>query len=313
MHINAPDLVVFKFLSTKINDKSILEYFEKSDFLPLIKVFGVDENTILEWQNGFLNAVTNLDQRTNKFIKQVYFPVDNGYHQLSLLAASGLCFKLKERIDYLNIQSPDTYAGRHFKKNNQMFNNEFGSVIEITYQRHGGDHPKNISGLNNKHQNIALLRSTMPELNKNYKFLPTFNFFSQTIRPKKYANSFNSLHKLLIVDVNNINIREGRDNIIHFVAEEIIEEVWTIRSAPSGWSNGERHNALPKYQKIVLDYARGESTIIEEIWIDEFIHEMARWFISTYKKILGNDALPFHDDEMRHVQNIMFKSKGDLQ
>lgn len=310
---NAASLDVYKFLNLRLSDGyTVLEHLERStDYIR--KVLTIKSQTYDETRDRLLliKSVSNA-QISSDLVKQVYFPVADKYHLLSILTASGLMFSLHEKVQNIKF-SEKAKDARKCRRENSHHQNGFDDLYNLAMIAYGGTKPQNISVLNSENGGKSYLFTCLPpEPNKDYKHLPTFNFFSQTIWPKKYSDSFLSLHKLLNLDVNNLHVRQGRDNIIEFVTNEIIEEVWLIRQTKAGWTASERFAALPKYQKIMLDEAMSEERTLDENLVDQFVYEMARWFINSYKKILGDEALPFHDDELRHIQKLIHNSKENL-
>ena len=99
MHINAVNLKVFKFVSLLYRQKPFLEYINKGNKLIFKQLFGVSEDKAKTWVKNFSAIINSQDTKTNQYVRQVYFPVKDKYHLLSLLNPSGLVFSLKERID----------------------------------------------------------------------------------------------------------------------------------------------------------------------------------------------------------------------
>jgi len=99
MHINAVNLKVFKFVSLLYRQKPLLEYIKNENKLIFKQLFGVSEDKARKWFKNFSAGINNQDTKTNQYVRQVYFPVEDKYHLLSLLNPSGLVFSLKERID----------------------------------------------------------------------------------------------------------------------------------------------------------------------------------------------------------------------
>lgn len=317
---SATNTIIFELyalLDKELDDGlKIISLFESDDdeLTKIIKSIGLDYQKV---KNVFLSVYfgDQNENSTHELIRQVYFPVQDDYHLLSIATPSMIMFEVKSRIDALDKWIDGKHI-RTFKSENVFYEDGFDEVFDITeigFSHNEFTKMGNVSYLNVKNKGIAyLLPSLPPELNRQYKSLPTFNFFAQTLWPKKYSDSFQALHKLLKADINNINIREWRDNIISFVANEIIDEVWLIRSMQGGWSDDERFGSLPKFQKVMLDSARDEERANDDKAVEDFIHEMARWFMGAYKKVLGNQALPFHDDELLHIKKIMNNSKDDV-
>jgi len=306
LHINAADLQVFKFLELKIDSRTILQIFQDerapskiADFfnLPIKKV----EN----WKKLFLAVTENDDYRTDRLIKQVYFPIGNSsYHQLSILTPSPIVFQIKNKLDYINSNSKRAYTGKLCKKDN-IEHDGYESIFDITVQRHGGEHPKNISGLNNKYQNVYLLASVPPNLKPEKTKLPTWDFFRNCLWAKQFNESFEALHKLLIADVNNSGIRQGRDKILLHIYDRIVGKIWQIRSHDSGWSERERFKRLPKYQKVVLDNHWEKERQEKKEFLEEFTGTIGRWIINAYKDAVGKKAFLLNDDEIKHVKKLI--------
>lgn len=300
MHINATDLQLFKFINFSINGVSILELFTQNKLEIIEDYFGVSQKVSASWQKQIIPVLDNEDHRTNKGISQVYFPVDDGYHQLSLLSASPLMFTIKERIDQINSYSNATYTGK-IAKNKRLVHDGYSTIANMTVQRHGGDHPKNISGLNNKHQNVYLLPSLPPTLKGNDK-LPTYDFFENIIWPKRYLFYFNKFQKQLLDNRNNFIIRNNRDNAINEILMLIVQEVWKLREEPQGWSERERFDNLPDYQKSVLDSKLASEC--NENDIQAFTQRCADWIISSYATLFADDAIPLGQDVFNHILKL---------
>ena len=130
--------------------------------------------------------------------------------------------------------------------------------------------------------------------------------------PNQFRDSFISLHRLLKADVNTVHIREGRDNILNSIIDQLVERVWQARAHPGGWSATERCDRLPKWQKTLLDQAHEIDRENSEEWFEEFRSDGSRWIIEAYKKVLGKPALALLDDEIKHVKNLFLEARGGL-
>ena len=300
MHVNATDLQVFKFINFSINGLSLLDLFTQDKLEIIEDYFGVSEDVSTSWQKQFIPVLENEDRRTNKGISQVYFPVDDGYHQLSLLTASPIMFAIKERVDQINNHSNATYTGKTSKFKG-IAHDGYSTIANLTVQRHGGDHPKNISALNNKHQNVYLLPSLPPTLKGNDK-LPTYDFFENIIWPKKYLFYFNKFQKQLLDNRNNFIIRNNRDDALNEILVSIVQEVWKLRQEPHGWSERERFDSLPEYQKSILDGKLAKERNDKDIEV--FTNKCAEWIISSYETLFGADAFTLGQDEFNHILKL---------
>lgn len=307
MHINATILSLYKFLALKIKGSTVLEHFECRENTILEDYFKVDKEVVQQWRDSFLCCTQNEDYRTSALIKQVYFPANGNYHQLSILFPSSLVFTLKKRIDEMNSRSGSAYLGKskEFKKNNKYLEKGFDSILDLTLQRHGGTKPRNISALNNKYQNVYLLPCMPPALQKRKIRLPRYNFFENSLWTGNFKESFDALHKLLAVGYNNINIREGRDNIITFIVDQVIDVMWSIRQHKPGWSRSDHYSNLSAHQKIWLDNINNEERESEDEWLHKIVEEFSRWLVFAYKKPHGKQAVSLGDKELLHIKGLI--------
>ena len=315
MHMDATILSLYKFFTIKINGMTVLEHFECRESSVLEGYFKVDKKMVQQWQERFLCCIQNEDYRTSSLLKQVYFPANGNYHQLSILFPSSLVFTLKERVDEINSRSISAYFGKskEFKKDNKYVEKGFDSILDLTLQRHGGTKPRNISALNNKYQNVYLLPCMPPALQKRKTRLPGYNFFKNSLWTGNFKESFDALHKLLAVGYNNINIREGRDNIIMFIIDQVVDVMWSIRRHESGWSRSDHYSNLPAHQKIWLDNFKVEERESSDEWLNKIVDEFSRWIVFAYKKSLGKQAASLGDDELLHIKGLIKENKEALR
>ena len=312
MHIDAKYLKVFKFISLEYMQKPLMEYIKNENTLIFKQLFGVSDDKAKTWVKNFSTCINNQSTKTNQFVRQVYFPVEDKYHLLSLLAPSGLVFSLKERIDTINDRSPAAYLGKKLKKNNEYSESGYSTIPNLTMTRHGGEHPKNISGLNNKYQSYYLLHSAPPTLQKRDIRFPKQNFFRESFRFYEYREVFDALHKLFKTDYNNKRIREGRDYRLQDLMDRIINKMWAVRavSKEQFWPE---HSKLKPHQKIWLCEEYQQTREEENDWIEKLCKEISSWIIRTYEKLLGKQACKLGESERLHIYGIVTQNKEALR
>lgn len=312
IHINATKLKVFKFLSLKYQGVSLLDHISNNKNTIFQELFCVSEEKEMEWARLFSVCIENQDYRTDRLIKQTYFPIDAGYHLLSLLQPSGLVFALKEKIDLLNGRSPNAYLGNKYKKDNLFFDKGFSTVSNLTVTKHGGDHPKNISGLNNKYQNYYLLSSLPPSIEKRDIHFPKSDFFIESFKKYDYADTFKALHKLFQADYNNINIRNARDRYLQDIMDSLIEKMWAVRSISKEQFHKES-SSLSSHQIIWL-YSEYEKERVEsEQWLDKVVDDISRWISRSYEKVLAKQAITLGEEERLLFVNVVEQNREFLK
>jgi len=310
---NAAALDVHKFLSLVLSDgQTVLSHLEQGT--PLIKQQFNIPTAFQELRQGLLSIKSGDAEivKTSEKIKQVYFPVDDGYHLLSLLTPSGLMFKLKERINTLRFSEAAKQA-RNDRRNQIHHQQGFDELYNLTVIGFGGTKPQNISVLNNQNGGTAyLLPSLPPALELRVAQAPKTNFFLQSLYLKDYQDKFKALHKLFLDMVpNNIDVRDGRDYWILQIVEQVMEKVWAIRELPGGWSEA---TALPPAQKIWLDAANAQRRDSEDEWLDKIIAAMVSWLGIAYKKTIGEPkAIPIGDPESRAFRQLLTEHREVLQ
>ena len=310
---NAAALDVHKFLSLTLSDgQTVLAHLEQDT--PLIEQQFNIPTSFQELRQGLLSIKSGATEtvKTSEKIKQVYFPVDDDYHLLSLLTPSGLMFKLKKRINVLRFSEAAKQA-RNDRRNQIHHEQGFDELYHLTVIGFGGTKPQNISVLNNQNGGTAyLLASLPPTLELRTTQAPKTNFFAQSLYLKDYQDKFKALHKLFGDTVpNNIDVREGRDYWILQIVEQLMEKVWAIRELPGGWSEV---TALPPVQKIWLDAANSEKRDSEDDWLDEIIVAVVSWLGIAYKKAVGEQkAIPIGDPESRAFRQLLTEHREVLR
>jgi len=314
---NAAALDVFKFLSLVLTDgQTVLAHLEQESET-IKSQFDLPSAPFIELQQNLLAIKqASTAAKTSDKVKQIYFPVAEGYHLLSILTPSGLMFKLKERINTLRFSDAAKLAREH-RRNQQHHEQGFDELYNLTVIGFGGTKPQNISVLNNQNGGTAYLLSSMPpSLKPRGLQTPKTDFFNNSLYYKNYQDSFKSLHKLLQTDYNNINIREGRDNLLHFIIkqamdEDVTEKLWQLRQQEAGWST---KTNLSMAQKIWLDNAHSEQRDNDDAWLDEIIGDFARWIVFAYQKTVGKEqAVSLGDIELAHFKQLLTGYQEDLR
>ena len=284
---NAAAMDVFKFLSVNLNNgQTVLDAFEKQDedLKQFIQRSSLDFDVL---RVAFLVIKDNdTSVKTDHLVKQVYFPIgEKNYHLLSLLTPSGLITKLKQSIDAIRF-SEATKLAKDRRKKNELDEVGYADIYDLTVTAYGGTQPQNVSVLNSQNAGRAyLLSSAPPQFEKRTIRLPKTDFFAQCLYRKNFQDSFLQLHKLMQLDVNNIDIRTAIRNIIQFVIDQVMFQAFKIRqSYAEGWSNEDYYASLPKLQCVWLDHFYENEREQDDEWRNELNREIARWILRSYEK-----------------------------
>ncbi|MCK4492677.1 MAG: hypothetical protein KAU26_01360, partial [Methylococcales bacterium] len=190
---------VYNFLSLTLKDgQTIFKHLEQ-DTAKIQAQLKMPNTTYQEIKKGLLaiKEDENKEHITSDLIKQVYFPVDDHYHLLSLLTPSGLMYKFKHQINDIRF-SDEAKEARDAKKKNNYNEKGFDEIYDLTAIGYGGTKPQNISVLNSQNGGVSYLLSSMPPTLIPQKIrLPKTDFFNNSLYYKNYSSSFESLDKLM--------------------------------------------------------------------------------------------------------------------
>lgn len=315
---NAAAMDVYKFLSITLSDgQTVLQHLEQATetITMQFKLPDIAFDTLRTELLAIKQSDTEQTQ-TSGLVKQVYFPVNaqaNEYHLLSILSSSGMMYQLKERLNRMRF-ADEVKVAREARKKNQVYEGGFSDIPGLAAIGFGGTKPQNISVLNSKHGGVANLLPSLPPLLDKKRFSPPArDFFAQSLYQKAFADDLQAIHKQLSHDVNNIHVRRKIDWLIKQIIYQVIDQAWRVRRLDAGWSQAERCQALPLYQKIWLDQHYIAERAKDMKWLDKVKTEIARWFIETYKKLLADDAIQWDDQLLRNLKNIVAECEDALQ
>ena len=276
---------IYLFLIEPVQDQKIWDCFanETDEIKKFIELFSLDFN---DTKNAFSKLMIDPEApKTHRLLKQVYFPVNEQYHLLSLLTPSIVTTEFLNRVNRIKF-SESSKEARVFKKENKFHEHGFDELFDLTEIAFGGSKPQNVSVLNSQNAGRAyLLSSAPPQFEKRTIRLPKTDFFAQCLYRKNFQDSFLQLHKLMQLDVNNIDIRTAIRNIIQFVIDQVMFQAFKIRqSYAEGWSNEDYYVSLPKLQRVWLDDFYENEREQDGEWRDELSREIARWILRSYEK-----------------------------
>ncbi len=310
---NAAALDVHKFLHLELEDNRLLLEHIVTDSIEVRSLLNVKGTSYDTLKQNFLKMIENSSEEiTSSKIKQVYFPVEEDYHQLSLLTNSGMLYELKKRIDTIRF-GEEFKEVKESKKKNEFSEDTFCDLYDLTTIGYGGTKPQNISVLNSKNGGKAhLLHSMPPSLETRDIHFPKRNFFGETLKIWELKEIFHALQSIFKTDYNNVTIREGRDYRYQQLVDKMIQKMWLGR-AVSKEQYYEKNSLLKSHQKVWLCHEFSEQREIEDKWLDTLITESVNWFIKSYEKSFGNKAVKFGHEERLKLLEIVEKNREALR
>lgn len=306
---NAAALDVYKFLTLNMQDGcNLLTHIQDETELAQT-LLTIKSTNYRDLRAGFLAMVEGATESiTSSKIKQVYFPVDDDYHQLSLLTNSGMVYQLRSRLDKLRF-SDEVKELRDKKRKNEFSEQGYSEIYGLTTIGYGGTKPQNISVLNNQNGGKAhLLSSLPPSIEKRNIHFPKSNFFAESFKKYEYANHFKILHKLFQADYNNINIREARDRYLQNIIDLLIEKMWAVR-AVSQTQFHEDTTSLSSTQRTWLLANNIKERENSEQWLDLLVTEISVWLSRSYEKVLDKQAIKLGEAERLLFADIIDRNR----
>lgn len=313
---NAAALDVYTFLSLPLADKqTVLSHLEQGTE-QIRTQFTLPDTPFAEIEQGLLAIKTDehASVTTSGNVKQVYFPIGGSdYHLLSVLTPSNLMYKLKQRINEMRF-SDKSKISREKRKKNLAHDEDYSEVFGLSVIGFGGTKPRNISVLNKQNKGAAYLLSSMPPtLVKKNIIPPKHNFFVNSLWLKKYEKDLLKFHQLLAMDKRkNKDTRNRRDHIIERIIDQIIERLWQIRRLDAGWSDAEKYQQLPGYQKIWLDQQYLQTRAENDDWLEDVKKDFVRWFYNSYESTVKNKPLGLDSNQAPYFKDMIDKHKEAL-
>jgi len=310
---NAAAADVFDFLLSVMNDgRTIFEHFE-SDSDEIRCELNLLKEQYQNLKDDFLAIrKDNQEIKSDERIKQVYFPLSDTYHLLSILTPPGILNALRTRITEMRGEKKSSQD-----KKDEKYGQPFDEVYDLTEIAFGGANPINIGISNNRRNGKAYLLSSRPPTITNREVtLPRHDFFYNTLRLKRFREEFQYLHALFKNDRNNLEIRNKIKNTLNVIVDNVMSSVYKLREFEKGWSSIESYSNLPMSQKIWLDDIYAELREKNGEWLDEVSLSFARWIIRAYESTLKDNRIVLGDGEamfMRNqVETALMQDKGFL-
>lgn len=292
---NAATSAIAKFMLHKLEDgRSVYEHLREDthEARQYLSIYGNDYPTM---RAKLLKTLTipKAEQPSSSELKQVYIPVEDNYHLLSLLVPAGIVMKMQEKL-------------KEIKQSTKDRESEFSKIGRLTTVSYGGANAQNISYLSTKLKGCGLLSCLPPQINKRVR-LPKQDFFREVLWTKKYEDIFNSFHELQKKSHNNEKIRQGRDRWICHCFDRVMDTVEGIRAKEDGWSDGDAYKNLPGYQKKWLDnkYFDERDTSAFDMHASKIVDALARWFIREYERTVGKEKVVLSDAFIIHMKNLI--------
>ncbi|MDH2434354.1 type I-F CRISPR-associated protein Csy1 [Pokkaliibacter sp. MBI-7] len=145
---------------TTADNPLLIDFIRQDDCSPLLP-FAQTDAQAQEWLALFKQAITATAPSSHKLAKQVYWPVEDGYHLLSPLFATSLAQAMFTRIQDARF-SDHSKTLRDMRRKSLYAEGEIVDYPDLAIQNFGGTKPQNISQLNSSRGGKAYLLNSAP-------------------------------------------------------------------------------------------------------------------------------------------------------
>lgn len=314
---NAAAFAASEFLSLIIEDKTLYQHMvdETETYSELILYLGENGE---EANNNFKRVIVSNDLSfTDSRLRQVYFPTfDNQeYHILTPLMSSSVLAEFNNLINEnrkfnnnpLNIEDKKHKRVYDFEKENEYLEGGYLQIPNLVDINYGGSKPQNISAYNNKIKTLKLLTSLPPKMSQRKIRIPNNSFFKESVYIKgdRYKSVFEQLHKILITEKNNLEVRNKRDCCLLSIMQEIAVDILAVRTEIK-LANLEYRGNLSSVEYLLL--YQDEERFEGDDWLFSFSTDFARWLLDSYSRLIDN-YVPLGDAELKFIRDFAFENR----
>ncbi len=311
---NAGAMAATDFMSILVDDMPLYKHISESSLVAedFFSFIGTDCSEAREILEGMIKA--NLPYCTDSRLRQVFFPLEDGsYHLITPLYSSSLIYSFNQTLiknkEYNNnpgnVDENTPMSVYEYERKNLYLENgywELPNLVDISY---GGSKPQNISFLNSLLKRQQLIKSVPPKITNRKIRIPKSNFFYESINQNKYKAMFEKIHAIFNLDINNIRIRNARDNCLLNILGEIALDIASVRYEIEK-NTIIASDSLSVAQEIML-FGK-EERYENSDWQSIIAKEFSKWFFTTYKKLIKN-AIRFGDAEFNFIEGFAIDHK----
>ncbi|WGM53555.1 type I-F CRISPR-associated protein Csy1 [Escherichia ruysiae] len=277
-------------MTTTVHGDSLLASLKRGDYQSL-NAFALDDEQLKQWVECFSQAYASEWIKAHKLSKQIYFPVDDGYHLLCPLFSSSLAQAMYEKLTAVRF-SEESKAIRDAHKAGKWHSQpdiRFPNLAEMHY---GGGNQQNISLLNSARVGRVWLLPSMPPTWTTQERAPQNMRSIFALRGdfnRSASGTIARMTYLLKVDINNVHIRTARAKYIDELIDLLFMQASSFQQEKwQGWSA--QSPELPRHQQLWLDPWRSLSDEAFKLerekndWQRIVADDFARWLNYRLKK-----------------------------
>jgi CRISPR-associated protein Csy1 len=307
---NAAALDVYKFLSISHEGKSLLQRMLDRDSATVAALS--DDPAEAEALRSAFASIAERDStpETHELAKQVYFPVEGGYHLLAPLFPTTLVHHVQQIIREHRFGEA-AKAARVARRERKGWKHGYCEYPDLAIRKLGGSKPQNISQLNSERYGENWLLASKPPSWERLDVKPPFHadsvFDRWFGRRQSVREAVTRLRDFLgATDHNNLAIRNTRARLVGDICDEVHQYAASLRVLKPGWS-ADTACRLHAAEQLWLDPFRARTD--EEFrklrasldWRDEVSRRFANWLNSN----LETNGLPFDQYSAAHWADVL--------
>lgn len=310
---NAAALDVYKFLSITVDGRNLLERAINKE-LALIQALSDDESIAKEWVQAFADFAQSTERTASHTLaKQVYWPIDDGYHMLAPLFSSPLSQALRQRV-FDDRFSDAAKAARQAQRTGQYTPHGYREYPNLAIQTFGGSKPQNISQLNSERRGENLLLASLPPHWESPALRPPLrvetifqSYYPYRREVRRLTSVLKNYLRSMAKRRSTMHIRYTRASLVSELVDELLNMTAELhRALEPGWSAqpacrlrlAEQRWLDPQRLFMDEDFA---ARLAGQNWEDEICRGFANWLNGA----LRTDKTLFGEDESREWESAL--------
>lgn len=311
---NAASQDVANLLKLKDADGSLMYEQVQANNCPALELFAESPEEYQQWLDGLKAAFAATDIVSGGLTKQLYFPIDQGYHLINPQFASSLMHELFNRVRYSKF-SEEQKEARQARRKNEFTECVTIQIPKLAAQSFGGSNAQNVSQLNSKRNGEGYLISCQPPVwNTSIEIkLITEKSFWRYLSRQTYK-TFNALNKYLKAKKDHpsyIEIRNTRAEMVDSIIDRFFTLSQTIQKQKSGWSH---ESKIPLCEQLWLDPQRifQDKDFQKEYDKGDWKVQLASAFALWFNRELAFETTTHEYDEWRRLLKRKLQLVSDV-
>lgn len=325
---DAKYLPAYSLLMIEVGGKTLLQRSQSQD-AALAKALSDDTVKAQSWMAAFATlAEAKGRPASHTLARQIYWPVEGGYHLLAPLFASSLAQAVHSHFTS-HSDSKEVDKARKAKRDGKYCDRGFRDYPNHAKQSFGGENGKqNISKGNSKRGGVSYLIANFPPAWRSEALKPPLktetvftdrSYFAFRAEVRRVLPALRDFLDRLPENINNQPIRDAIQGLAQALVDEVLHMAAELRELEPGWSAGAQCQ-LNRCEQLWLDPARSKTD--EEFaqeytlgaWRDELCERFSLWLnrqLQTKSKTFGADEARYWSSQLEAELKLLREDMSD--